>query len=89
MDSSLTVSQTRLPCPPCGKMGLQSWTVVVAINQLSNLDPDRSWQYGGYVVKLPPLKPRYDTEEMPKLSCLTATEMACANDGGDHEVMYR
>ena len=48
MDSSLTVSQ--MPCPPCGKMGLQSWTVVVAINKLSNFDPNRSWQYGGYVV---------------------------------------
>ena len=23
MDGSLTVSQTRLPCPPCGKMRLQ------------------------------------------------------------------
>ena len=30
--SSLTLSQTRLPCPPCGKIGLQSWTVVVTIN---------------------------------------------------------
>ena len=36
MNRSLTVSQTRLLCPPCGKMGLQSWTVVVAINKLSN-----------------------------------------------------
>ena len=36
MDGSLTVSQTRLHCPPCGKMGLQSWTVVMAINKLSN-----------------------------------------------------
>ena len=36
MDGSLTVSPTRLPCPPCGKMGLQSWTVVMAINKLSN-----------------------------------------------------
>ena len=30
--SSLTFSQSRLPCPPCGKMGLQSWTMVVTIN---------------------------------------------------------
>ena len=36
MDGSLTVGQTRLPCPPCGKMGLQSWIVVMAINKLSN-----------------------------------------------------
>ena len=36
MDGSLTVSQTRLPCPPCRKMGLQSWTVVMAINKLFN-----------------------------------------------------
>ena len=36
MDGSLTVSQMRLPCPPCGKMGLQSWTMVMAINKLSN-----------------------------------------------------
>ena len=43
MNSFLTVSQSRLPCPPCGKMGLQSWTVVVAINKLANLDFDRSW----------------------------------------------
>ena len=70
MDSSLTISETRLPCPPCGKMGLQPWTVVVAINQMSNLDLDRSWQYGGYVVELPPLKLRFDTAEMPKLFVL-------------------
>ena len=36
MDSSLTVGQRRLPCPPCGKMGLQSYTVVVAIKKMSN-----------------------------------------------------
>ena len=89
MDSSLTVSQTRLPRPPCGKMGLQSWTVVVAINKLWNLDFERSWLLGGYVVELPPMKPQLDTAEMPKLFCLTATEIACTNDGGDHEVMYR
>ena len=34
MVSSLTISQTRLLCPPCGKMGLQSWTVEVRINKL-------------------------------------------------------
>ena len=33
MHSSLAVSQTRLPFPSFGKMGLQSWTVVVAINK--------------------------------------------------------
>ena len=43
MDGSLTVSQTRLPCPPCGKMGLQSWTVVMAINKLSNLLLNQVW----------------------------------------------
>ena len=88
MVGSLTVSQTRLPFPPCGKMRLQSWTVVVAINQMSNLDLDRCWQYGGYVVELPPLKLWFDTAETPKLFCLTATEMACTNDGANHEVMY-
>ena len=36
MDGALTVSQRRLPCPPCGRMMLQSWTVVMAINKLSN-----------------------------------------------------
>ena len=51
-------------------MGLQPWTVVVAINQMSNLDLDRSWQYGGYVVELPPLKLWFDTAEMPKLFVL-------------------
>ena len=89
MDSSLTVSLTRLPCPPCGKMGQQSWTVVVAINQLPNLDLDRSWQYGGYIVDLLLLKSRFDTAEMSKLFRLTATAVVCTNDGGDYEVMYR
>ena len=89
MDSSLTVSQMRLPCPPCGNMGLKTWTVVVSINKLSNLDLDRSWQYGDYVVELLLLKLRFDIAEMPKLFCVTATEMACSNDGRDYEVMYR
>ena len=40
MVSSLTVSQTHLPCPPCGKMGLQPWPVAVAIIQLWNLKLD-------------------------------------------------
>ena len=53
MDRSLTVSQTRLPCPPCRKMGLQSWTVLVAINKLPNLNFGGSWQFGGYVGELP------------------------------------
>ena len=53
----------------------------MAINQLSNFVLDRSWHYGGYVVELSPLKPRFDSVETPKLFCLTATEMACANDG--------
>ena len=70
MDSSLTISERRLPCPSCGKMGLQPWTVVVAINQMSNLDLDRCWQYGGYVVELPPLKLWFDTAEMLKLFVL-------------------
>ena len=43
MDGSLTVSQTCLPCPPCGKMRLQSWTVVMAINELSNILLNQSW----------------------------------------------
>ena len=80
--SSLTVSQTRLPCPPCRKMELQSWTVVVAINKLWSLNFERSWWLDGYVVELPPLKPWCDTAEMPKLFCPTATEMSCTNDGG-------
>ena len=42
MDSSLTVSQTHLPCPPCGKMGLQPWTVVVAINSGGNNGNDNN-----------------------------------------------
>ena len=88
MVSSLTISQTRLPCPSCGKMGLQSWTMVVPKNQLSNLKLDRSWQYGGYVLELTLLKPRFDTAEMPIFFCLTATELACTNDGGDDKVMY-
>ena len=37
MVSYLTISQKHLPCPPCGKMGLQSSTVVVAINKLWKL----------------------------------------------------
>ena len=89
MVSSLTISQTLLLCPPCGKMGLQSWTVLVGINKLWNLKLDRSWQYGGYVFELPLLKPWFATAEMPMLFCFTATEMACTNDGGDHGVMYR
>ena len=89
MVSSLAISQTRLPCPPCGKMGLQSWTVAVAINWLWNLKLDRSWLYGGYVIEPPPLKPRFDTTDMPVLFWHTATKMACTNDWGDHEVMYR
>ena len=56
------------------------------INQLRNSDLDRSWQYGGYVAELPPLKLRL---EVPKLLCLTAREMTGTTDGGDHEVMYR
>ena len=36
MNGSLAVSQTHLSCPLCGKIGLQSWTVVVAINKLFN-----------------------------------------------------
>ena len=32
MVSSLTISKMLLPCPLSGKMGPQSWTVVVAIN---------------------------------------------------------
>ena len=47
------------------------------------------WQYGGYVVELPPLKPRFESAEMSKLFCLTATEMACTNNGRYYEVMYR
>ena len=43
MDGSLTVSQLRLPYPPSGKMGLQSWTVVMAINKLSNLLLNQVW----------------------------------------------
>ena len=43
MNGSLTVSQTRLPCPPCGKMGLQSWTVVMAMNKLSNWFLNQTW----------------------------------------------
>ena len=70
-------------------MGQQSWTVVVAINQLPNLDLDRSWQYGGYIADLLLLKSRFDTAEMSKLFRLTATEMACTNDGGDYEVMHK
>ena len=64
MVSCLTISQTRLPCRPSGQMGLQSQTVAVAINQLSNLEVKHSWQHGGYVVKLPPLKHRFDTPRM-------------------------
>ena len=63
--------------------------MVGPINQLSNSDLDRSWQYGGYVAELPPLKLRFDIAEVPKLLCLTAREMTGTNDGGDHEVMYR
>ena len=43
MDGSLTVSQTHLPCPPCGKMRLQFWTVVMPINKLSNYLLIQSW----------------------------------------------
>ena len=68
---------------------LQSWTVVVATNQLWNLKLDCSWQYGGYVYELPPLKHRFNNAETPILFCLTATEMACANDVVDQEVMYK
>ena len=50
---------------------------------------DHSWQYGGYVDELPPPKPRFDNAEMPILFCFTVTEMACKNDGGDQEVIYR
>ena len=82
MVSSLTIGQARLPCPSCGKMGLQSWTVVVAINQLSNLKLDSSWHYGVYVIEFPPLTPWFNTTEMPNLFCLTATEWTCTNDGG-------
>ena len=60
----------------------------MAINQPSNLKLDRSWQYGGYVLELTLLKPRFDTAEMPIFFCLTATELACTNDGGDDKVMY-
>ena len=49
---------------------------------------DRTWQYGDYVVDVPMLKPWYDTAEMPILFCPTATELACTNDGGDHELLY-
>ena len=89
MDGSLTVSQTRLPCPPFGKMGLQSWTVMMAINKLSNLFLNQIWQHGGYFAELPPLKPWFYPAETPKSYCLTSMKMACANDGGDYEVLYR
>ena len=49
---------------------------------------DRTWQYGDYVVDVPMLKPWYDTAEMPILFSPTATELACTNDGGDHELLY-
>ena len=49
---------------------------------------DGTWQYGGYVVDVPMLKPQYHTAEMPILFCPTATELACTNDGGDHELLY-
>ena len=41
------------------------------------------------VMGLLPLKPRFDTVVMPNLFCRTAMEMACTNNGGDHEVMCR
>ena len=65
------------------------WTVVAAINQLLNFKLNCSWPYGGYVDELPLLKPRFDTVEIPNLFCLTATELACTNDGGDHKVRCR
>ena len=34
MVSYLTISEKRLHCPSCGKMGLQSWDVVVVIWRL-------------------------------------------------------
>ena len=61
----------------------------MAMNQLGNLELDRSWQHGDYAVELPPLKLRFDTADMPVLFFLTATDLACTNDGGDHEVVYR
>ena len=39
------------------------------------------------VIGLLPLKPWFDTAVMPNLFCLTAMEMACTNNGGDHEVV--
>lgn len=87
--SYLTVGQTRQPCQPCGKMGLVSGTVVVALNQLWNLRLICSWQHSGYVVGFPSLNLRFDTVEMPNLFCLAATELVCANDRGDYEVMCR
>ena len=59
------------------------------MNQPWNLNLDISWQCHGYVAELPPLKPWFGTTQMPILFCLTATEIACTIDGGDHEVMYR
>ena len=69
MVSSLTINQTCLLCPPWGKMGQQSWTVVAAINQLSNLKLDCSWQYGGYIVELPSLKLRFETRDAYLILC--------------------
>ena len=89
MVSYLTFSQTRLLCPPCGEMRLQSWTVVVAINVLWILTLVRSWEHGGYAVELSPLKLRFDTAEMANLFCFAATELAYRNDGVHHEVMRR
>ena len=66
MDGSLTGSQMHLPCPLCGKMELQSWTVVMAINKLFNSVLIQSWYYSGYFAKLPPLKSWFDPAETPK-----------------------
>ena len=64
--------------------------VVVAINQLWNLKLNHSWQHGGYVAKLPPLKPRFDTVEMPNLlSYCHGIGLVCTNDGGDYVVVCR
>ena len=52
-------------------------------------DFNQSCSRGGYVAGLLTLKPWFDTTVMSNLFCLTATGMACMDDGGDREVVCR
>ena len=65
-----------------------SWTVVVGINKVWNINHSNSWQHGGHDVKLPLQKPWFDSSVEPNLFSLIARKLACRNNGGGKSQGY-